>query len=101
MSTRFIPHSRAGNSEVNGWMWPEFKLVRDCMAVLVNEDRHKISEELALELLTLKKIRSNMKVLSCPPHFSGAQGQVTLKSKWMEVDGIQHSPRFYDYPGYQ
>ena len=50
------------------------------MAVLVNEDRHNFSDELALKLLTLKKIRSNMKVLLCPQHFSGAQGQVTLKS---------------------
>ena len=28
-------HSRAGNSEVNGCMWPEFQLVQDFMAVLI------------------------------------------------------------------
>ena len=31
----FFPHSRASNSDVNSLIWPEFKLVRDFMAVLV------------------------------------------------------------------
>ena len=31
----FFRCSRAGNFEVNGWMWAEFELFRDYMAVLV------------------------------------------------------------------
>ena len=35
VSKIFFPMLKVGNSEVNGWMWPELKLVQDCIAVLV------------------------------------------------------------------
>ena len=73
VSTAFFRRSRAGNSEVNGRVWLEFKRIRDGIAVLVTCK----SDD------TIK-----MRALLCPQHFPhytsmgkcfGAQGQVTPK----------------------
>ena len=37
--SHFFMHSRASNSKVTGWFWPEFELVRNFISVLVTCER--------------------------------------------------------------
>ena len=66
----FLKWSRAANSPVHGWIWPNFKLIRDYLVVLVT---CKNEED------PIKNEGSRM-LTSLLFDFSDAQGQLTPKS---------------------
>ena len=68
--TDFFSWSRAANSAVHGWIWQNFKLIRDYIVVLVtckNEEN-------------LIKIEGARVLTSLFFYFSDTQGQLTPKS---------------------
>ena len=78
-------HSRGSNSEVKGPIWLEFKLVRDCMAVMVT---CKFEDD-SLKSGTLSSgqhfLHDNIFSIISIRKFFIAQGRVT--SKWMVRSG--------------